>query len=118
MNILMIGIGGALGSISRFFLSNFIDNYSNKEFPIGILIINIVGCFCVGLFFGSGAVKEYLNSFFVIGFLGAFTTMSAFSYQSLLIFYNQNFFYSLLYIFITVVLSIIATFIGYTMLNK
>ena len=116
MNILLIGTGGALGAISRYVLTDAVTKYFPTSQFIGTLSVNILGCFLVGLLFGFFAdMKSEIQVFFVIGFLGSFTTMSAFSIQTLEMFSNQNFGEATLYIFMTIVFTIMSTYIGLTL---
>ena len=112
MNILFIGLGGFLGAISRYFLNELTIKYIPTNFPTGILIVNVLGCLLIGLFLGSSLItKDHMYYFFSVGFLGSFTTMSAFSYQSLELF-NTNILIACSYIILTLTLTILATYIG------
>ena len=112
MNILLIGLGGFLGAISRYLLNEIVIKFIPTNFPIGILIINILGCLLIGLVLGNSiATKDNLYYFFVIGFLGSFTTMSAFSYQVIELF-NTNILIACSYIIFTILLTIMATYTG------
>ena len=112
MNIILIGFGGALGAISRYIVNEIISKYLPFQIPLGILSVNIIGCFLIGLLMGSFiGIKDNNYYFFIVGFLGSFTTMSAFTYQSIELF-NNNPLYGSSYIIITILLSIFATFIG------
>ena len=112
MNILLIGLGGFFGAISRFVLNEIVIKYMPASFPTGILIINILGCLVIGLFLGNSIIsKDHMYYFFGIGFLGSFTTMSAFSYQTIELF-NTNILIACSYIILTLALTILATYIG------
>ena len=112
MNILFVGIGGFLGAISRNLLNEFIVKYIPINFPIGILIVNILGCFLIGFLVGGTLTsKDNLYYLMIIGFLGSFTTMSAFSYQTIELF-NTNILLACSYIMLTIFLTILATYIG------
>ena len=112
MNILLIGLGGFLGAISRYLLNEAVIKYIPTNFPMGILIVNILGCLLVGLVLGNSMIsKDHLYYFFAVGFLGSFTTMSAFSYQAIELF-NTNIFIACSYIILTLTLTILATYIG------
>ena len=112
MNILLIGLGGFLGAISRYFLNELVIKHIPTNFPIGILIVNILGCLLVGLVLGNSMIsKDHLYYFFAVGFLGSFTTMSAFSYQAIELF-NTNILIACSYIILTLTLTILATYIG------
>ena len=112
MNILLIGLGGFLGAISRYLINELVIKYIPTNFPIGILIVNVLGCLLVGLVLGNSIIsKDHLYYFFAVGFLGSFTTMSAFSYQAIELF-NSNILIACSYIILTLMLTILATYIG------
>ena len=112
MNILLIGFGGFLGAISRYLLNEAVIKYIPTNFPTGILIVNILGCLIIGLVLGNSIMsKDNLYYFFAVGFLGSFTTMSAFSYQAIQLF-NTNILIACSYIILTLMLTILATYIG------
>ena len=112
MNILLIGLGGSLGAISRYLLNETVIKYIPTSFPTGILIVNIIGCLVIGLVLGNSMIsKDHVYYFFSIGFLGSFTTMSAFSYQTIELF-NTNILIACSYIILTLTLTILATYIG------
>ena len=112
MNILLIGFGGFLGAVSRYLVNEAVIKYIPTNFPTGILIVNILGCLLVGLVLGNSIIsKGHLYYFFAVGFLGSFTTMSAFSYQAIELF-NSNILIACSYIILTLTLTILATYIG------
>ena len=89
MTYVWIAIGGALGSVARFALSGAIARGLSEIFPWGTLIVNISGCFVIGLFAmltgpdGRVLVAPDIRQFFMVGFCGGFTTFSSFSLQTL-----------------------------------
>ena len=118
MSLIYIALGGGLGAVSRFLLTEYINNNIYDLFPFGTLTVNIVGCFVVGCiagYFASKSSPMYL--FFVIGFLGSFTTMSAFSMQTIDLF-NSNALSAITYVILTFSFTIIATYIGLTIFSK
>lgn len=113
MNILLVALGGAMGAITRYLITSFSDNLLYYQLPLGTLIVNILGCFaagCVVGFVGTKVTDLYL--FFVIGFLGSFTTMSAFSLQTMELYQGNNVL-GLIYIILTFTLTIVATYVGW-----
>jgi CrcB protein len=83
MNILLVGFGGALGSISRYLLGTWIQSLSQSiDFPYGTLTVNLIGCFVIGfmaeLAEARGAFTAESRAFLFLGILGGFTTFSSF----------------------------------------
>jgi CrcB protein len=78
-------IGGALGAISRMLIAVFVASFK-PDFPYATLLINVLGCFVLGLLiplaFEKAVLSPNLQALLMIGFLGAFTTFSAFTYES------------------------------------
>lgn len=82
-----IGLGGALGAMARYALSTFIYQKYLHTFPWGIFIVNVLGCFLVGMAYVLGtdyfSISPNIRLFIMVGFLGAFTTFSTFSLETL-----------------------------------
>ena len=117
MTLVYIALGGGLGAVLRFLLTEYINNISDL-FPFGTLSVNILGCFvmgCIAGYFASKSSPMYL--FFIIGLLGSFTTMSAFSIQTIQLF-NSNSISGILYVILTFSFTIVATYIGLTVFSK
>lgn len=85
MNCLLIFLGGGLGALARFGLSQWIASLAAIRFPLGILICNLVGCLLIGYAVGqtSKNIPDWVGPFLIIGFLGGFTTFSTFASDSL-----------------------------------
>jgi len=87
MNLLLVGLGGFLGAISRYALSGFAQRFSTSGFPLGTLVVNTLGCLVIGfvgwLVVDRPAVSDNARLFISVGFLGSLTTFSAFSYETL-----------------------------------
>jgi len=115
-NIIMLIIGGALGATARFTISQFIDKHFTTQFPVGIFIVNIIGCFFIGLIMSLLQNKFQLNEvfrfFLVIGFLGSLTTFSTFAFDNFNLFNMKNFTFLFLNLFVTNFLGIIMVFLG------
>jgi CrcB protein len=83
--VMAVGIGGFLGAISRVYINHFITKAYPSEFPYGILFINILGSFIIGIMFALFLhynISQTLKSFITSGFLGALTTYSTFAIES------------------------------------
>ncbi len=92
-NFLFIGVGGFLGAITRYALSNFIQSWSKiSHFPLGTLIVNLIGCLLIGALAQLAEARDIFTpettSLIFLGFLGAFTTFSTFSSESFNLFRN------------------------------
>ncbi len=86
---LLIALGGALGSVARFWLSSIIGNLFSATFPWGTLLVNISGSFVIGFFStltapdGRVFASSNTRQFFMTGICGGYTTFSSFSLQTL-----------------------------------
>lgn len=78
----MVAMGGALGSVARYAISNLIAGVYGGVFPIATIVVNLTGSFAIGYVAGS-ATSESVRTFLMIGFCGGYTTFSAFSLQNL-----------------------------------
>ncbi len=89
MTYLWVAIGGALGSVSRFWCSGFVAQTVGGAFPWGTMLVNVVGSFVIGFFAtltgpdGRFLVAPDTRTFVMIGFCGGYTTFSSFSLQTL-----------------------------------
>ena len=114
MTYFLIFIGGGLGAGSRFFLSNLFGNFSIFGFGISTLIVNIIGCFFIGFFMTENLdFTKSLQLFFVIGFLGSFTTFSTFTKEAILFYEQIGILESFLYLLMTLFLCLLATYLSY-----
>jgi len=109
-------LGGALGATLRFTVSPQIDKLFNSNFPFGIFVVNIIGCFFIGLlislFENKFLLSENLKIFMIIGFLGSLTTFSTFALDNFNLL-NQKYFYLLfLNLFLTNFTGVVMVFLG------
>ena len=113
--IVLVASGGAAGALARFFLGSIFQIFFLSSF-YGTLLINIIGSFLIGYLISIGYIKnfseDFIKYFLIIGFLGSFTTFSAFSYEVLDLFLSKKMALSILYIFTSVFFCIISAYIG------
>jgi fluoride exporter len=118
--LLAIGTGSFIGGVLRYLLSQFIQGRVVQAFPLGTLVVNILGCLLIGLVFGfseRGQVSAEWRLFLATGILGGFTTFSAFSYETLTLFRDGQLFYAMAYISASVLLGIAATYAGFALVK-
>lgn len=114
--ILLVGLGGGIGSILRFLTSLLTDRYNTGSFPFATFTVNIVGCFLMGLFLGAIAANfqgsQNLKLLLLTGFCGGYTTFSAFASENFSLFQNHNPAMALIYIASSILTGLFALWIG------
>jgi len=112
----VIAAGGALGAVMRFWVSSAVYAWLGRGFPWGTLSVNLLGSFIIGLAFvmltERLTVGSEIRAFIMIGFLGAFTTFSTFSLETLALMQEGLLLKAAMNILVSVVLCIIATWSG------
>lgn len=110
--MIFVMLGSSVGAMSRFILSNYLSQFGAMPFPT--LIINSVGAFLLGILLAYDVPSSrYLLG--ATGFLGAFTTFSTFSHETLILFKEQRFFTATLYVIGSVSLCLLLCMMGFTM---
>lgn len=119
--VLYIAAGGVLGTLARYFLQGWIQSRAGT-FPLGTLVINIAGSFALGLIIryatGSTVVSPELRAALTIGFCGAFTTMSTFSYESMALLGDGEYLRAGMYMGGTIVGCLVAVILGTMLAEK
>jgi fluoride exporter len=117
--LLLIFVGGGLGSITRFVLGKSIQGQFLRTFPFGTLGVNVLASLVLGILVGMFEAKTLTNpnyrTFIAIGFCGGFSTFSTFSNDTLQLIQNNRLSEALLNVLLNVVLCILATFGGLTL---
>lgn len=117
MKILLIGAGGFLGAVARYLVSEGAVRIFGDKFPFGTFIVNVAGSFVLGallvLSFEKAVVGENMRFLLAVGFLGAFTTFSTFSVDSLNLFRSGAYFSGFAYIAGSVMISLGAALCGF-----
>lgn len=122
MTYLAVAFGGALGAMSRYWVYNAFIKWSSDKFPYATLSVNVLGSFLIGLAFvlitERAQIGPEWRGVITIGFLGAFTTFSTFSLDALgLLEQGQNV-SALIYILTSVVVCIVAAWLGLTLARE
>ncbi len=114
---LLIALFGAFGTVARFSVVQITPKIFQSTFPIGTLVVNLLGCFLIGLFSGMLDTKfisidENFKNYITIGFLGGFTTFSSFSQDFFNLVNNSNYLLAFIYIFISVFFGLLMFYLG------
>lgn len=116
-NILLVGIGGGIGSMGRYLAGHFIKS---SGFPWATLTVNIAGSFIIGIIFAMAARDQHFSQnwrlFLAGGICGGFTTFSAFSAENLLLLQQGKYMIVLSYILLSIISGIVAAWIGFKLI--
>jgi CrcB protein len=119
--ILLGGLGGGAGSMLRYLGTVYSNRLFPAVFPVGTFLVNVSGCFLIGLLIGLIEHQQVLNVnhrlLFVTGFCGGFTTFSAFSAESLAMFENGHMLGGAFYIAASVLSGLLAVWLGILLLK-
>jgi CrcB protein len=114
--ILLVGLGGGIGSALRYLTSTAINKFYGSTFPLATFVVNIIGCFIFGLLFAyfskHAEQSEQLRFFLITGFCGGYTTFSTFSAENFQLIESGNYFIPAINITVSVLLGIAAVFLG------
>lgn len=111
----MVALGGGLGAISRFLLSTWVHQKAGMTFPFGTLFANTLGCLAIGFLLTLSHDKLHIDThlygLLIIGYLGAFTTFSTFTFETWKLFEDG----ALLHAGANIAVSLLACFLGLSM---
>lgn len=114
-NIFLVGVGGFIGSVLRYLVSVYLHQ-SNKDFPYGTLVVNVIGCFVIGflthLAETHGMFEENTRNFMFVGILGGFTTFSSFGNETVKLARDSQMLNALANIGANVILGLVAVWLG------
>jgi len=115
-SLLIVFLGGGLGSVVRYALGRWINSMHDQAFPWGTLVVNVIACFLLGLVVGLADHKQLFSAparlFWTIGFCGGFSTFSTFSQETLSLLQQGLTLQLLTYVSLSLVLCIAVTFSG------
>ncbi len=114
--LLIVGTGGFLGTVSRFLTSRYFAAFFPSSFPYGTFVVNVVGCFLIGLIYGITEKGAFISSewrmFLTVGFCGGFTTFSAFAAENMAMLRDNELFNFFLYTGSSIFIGLLATYLG------
>jgi CrcB protein len=121
---MIVGIGGALGSVARAGMSDLVTRWMGNEFPFGTVAVNITGAIFMGLLAGYGETEPgklifspAARTFLMIGVLGGYTTFSSFSLQTFLLMEQGNILGAFLNVTLSVLLCVIGIWLGFAVVR-
>jgi len=115
-SLVLVFLGGGLGSVLRFALGRWIQVPHGQHFPWGTFVANVAACLVLGFVIGLADHKNMLTPaarmFWTVGFCGGFSTFSTFSHEALVLLQNGLNLTTALYIFLSLILCLGATYAG------
>jgi CrcB protein len=116
MIILLIALGGAVGSVARYLLGQAVQGMAHHNFPVGTLTVNILGCFAIGVIakvLMHGQTELPVRALLMIGFCGGFTTFSTFTLETFAFIQGGEWARAALYVAMSSVICVAATAAGF-----
>lgn len=115
-SLILVFIGGGLGSIVRYSLGRWINALHNHQFPFGTLIANIIACFILGLIIGLADHKQLFSPsarlFWTVGFCGGFSTFSTFSQETFYLIQGGFNLSMIAYVAVSLLFCVFAVYLG------
>lgn len=118
MTLAWIALGGAAGSVLRYILGGAVQRFSARGFPVGTLVVNVLGCILIGVLlqrFINEQTHPAARALLIVGFCGGFTTFSTFSAETIAIMLGGDVGRATIYVLLSVALCLLATWGGMTM---
>ena len=115
--LLLIFLAGGAGSIARYLLSGWVQRQTTESFPLGTLVVNVLGCFVLGFlaaaFSGRILIREEYRVMITIGFIGGFTTFSTFGLETFTLLDDGQFLRAVMNVVLSVAIGLLAVWFGY-----
>lgn len=114
--ILLVALGGAVGSIARYLMASSLQTAMGWNFPIGTVLVNILGCFLIGILYvllvARHDPKHELRALLIVGVMGGFTTFSSFSLETVTMAMNGHYGGATLNVVVSVAACLVGTTLG------
>jgi CrcB protein len=112
----LVGLGGMVGSIARFWLTVWLQRLAGTPFPLGTVTVNVLGSFVLGVVLAltlqRGEATHPMRALLGVGFCGGFTTMSTFSYETLALWYDGQVAFATGNVLLTLAACVLAVWLG------
>jgi fluoride exporter len=122
VKVLLVALGGGLGSVLRYLVSQWVQRLGSETFPLGTLSVNVIGCLCIGVlaavFASPHAPREVYKFALAIGVLGGFTTFSTFGMETFVMANESQFGRAGLNLLLTNSLCLLAVWVGYRVAER
>ncbi len=115
-----LALGGAAGTLLRFYMSGYLPQY--RDFPVGTLMVNLLASIILGYLYGSlfwGVdISPDWRAFLGVGFCGALSTFSTFSYETFMLLREREYYLGVFNILANVILTILMVYVGFIMARR
>ncbi|HVU54766.1 MAG TPA: fluoride efflux transporter CrcB [Puia sp.] len=119
--LLITGIGGAIGTMCRWLVQVGIGRYMTIAWPLGTFVVNVSGCFVIGLLYGLSNKYAWMTMewrlLLITGICGGYTTFSSYAYESISLIRQGNYFYFFSYVLCSVIVGLLATVGGVALIR-
>lgn len=121
--IMLVMLGGSVGALTRYIFSSLAFLFFGSRFAWGTLLVNLLGCFLVGMLFGifersSQSQVPHLRILFMTGFLGSLTTFSTYALETVHLFHTRGALMSLLNILTNNILGVVLVLVGMWLVDR
>ncbi len=121
MTLIVVALGGAIGSVARYLLSSAVLRATGSLFPVGTFAVNVVGCLAFGLIVGAAEQRVQLapelRIFLLVGILGGFTTFSSYAFESFALMRDGQLAWAAINVVGQVVAGLVGMWAGYVITN-
>ncbi len=115
-DLLIVGFGSFIGGVTRYVTIQIIHKFINTNFPLGTLVVNLLGCFLIGILYGlfdkGSIMSAEIKLFLIVGICGGFTTFSSFTYETISLVNDSEVLYLMVYMGMSIFTGISMTLIG------